>query len=146
MKELVTEIQINAKADAVWSILIDFASYSAWNPFIKKASGNAVVADQLEIFIQLEADKGMTFKPVVKTIVDDENYKELSWLGRLFIPGLFDGEHIFTITNNDQGCLLVQKENFSGLLIPLVWDGIKDNTRNGFESMNLTLKKRAESL
>jgi len=35
-------------------------------------------------------DACVTFKPVVKRV--DLN-RELRWLGRLIVPGLFDGEH-----------------------------------------------------
>jgi uncharacterized protein YndB with AHSA1/START domain len=35
MKELHTEIEIDASAERVWDILTDFASYPQWNPFIR---------------------------------------------------------------------------------------------------------------
>jgi len=36
----------------------------------------------------------MTFRP---TILKAEPERELRWLGRLLLPGLFDGEHVFEI-------------------------------------------------
>src|SRR5215210_9363232 len=39
MKELHSEIEINAPAQRVWEVLTDFASYPQWNPFIRRASG-----------------------------------------------------------------------------------------------------------
>jgi hypothetical protein len=60
------------------------------------------------------------------------------------LPGIFDGEHVFTITGNDKGSLLVQKEIFKGLLVPLVWSSMEENTKEGFELMNRALKTRAE--
>lgn len=36
----------------------------------------------------------MTFHPVVLVAVQE---RELRWLGRLLIPGLFDGEHTFQL-------------------------------------------------
>jgi uncharacterized protein YndB with AHSA1/START domain len=35
MKELHSEIEIDASAERVWAILTDFASYPRWNPFIR---------------------------------------------------------------------------------------------------------------
>jgi uncharacterized protein YndB with AHSA1/START domain len=32
MKEIHTEIEINASAEKVWRVLTDFAAYSEWNP------------------------------------------------------------------------------------------------------------------
>jgi hypothetical protein len=39
----------------------------------------------------------------------------------------------------------VQREEFSGLLVPLLWPLLEKNTRLGFEDMNKGLKTRAES-
>ncbi len=33
MKEIHTEIEINAPAGKVWRVLTDFPSYPEWNPF-----------------------------------------------------------------------------------------------------------------
>ncbi len=84
----------------------------------------------------------MVFKPTVKSIVAN---KEFSWLGRFLFPGIFDGEHIFIIKPTESGCLLIQKEKFSGLLVPLLWSGLDKDTRAGFELMNKALKIRAEN-
>ena len=40
--------------------------------------------------------------------------------------------------------LLVQKEMFKGILVPIVWSSMAKNTKEGFELMNSALKKRAE--
>jgi hypothetical protein len=37
----------------------------------------------------------MTFKT---TILKEEPNRVLHWLGHLIMPGLFDGEHIFTLS------------------------------------------------
>lgn len=59
----------------------------------------------------------MIFKPTVKTVVVNSDF---SWLGRFLLPGIFDGRHLFKITPTENGCLLVQKEEFSGLLVPFL--------------------------
>ena len=86
---------------------------------------------------------GMTFKPRVITVNPDQ---EFSWSGRLFIPGLFDGRHIFTILPlDDSRTMFIQREKFTGIMVPLFWlIGIIKNTRDGFEAMNQALKERAE--
>ena len=40
MKELRSEIEIQASAERVWQLLTDFPSFPQWNPFIRKATGN----------------------------------------------------------------------------------------------------------
>ena len=100
MKELKTEIEIEATSEKVWSILTDFEKYPEWNPFIKRASGNVKKGGKLEVFIEPPNVKGMVFKPTVKHV---EEYKEFRWLGRLLFPGVFDGEHIFEISTTQNG-------------------------------------------
>jgi len=39
MKEVFSEIEIQATADRVWQVLTDFARYPEWNPFIRRISG-----------------------------------------------------------------------------------------------------------
>ena len=85
----------------------------------------------------------MTFMPTVIRAAPNE---ELRWLGRLLLPGVFDGEHCFQLTPTaDSGTRFVQREVFRGLLVPLLWKSIATNIRRGFEAMNAALKERAEA-
>ncbi len=142
MKEVYSEIEIHASAERVWRLLTDFASFPEWNPFIRRASGNAQVGERLEVNIQPSGARGMTFRP---TVLKAEPNRELRWLGRLLIPGLFDGEHIFTIEPlGTYRVRFVQREIFTGLLIPFFARGLDTDTRRGFDEMNQALKFRAE--
>lgn len=141
-KSLYSEIEIEASAEKVWRILMDFAAYPDWNPFIRSISGNAVVGETLEAYLEPSGSKGMTFKPDV--LVADEN-KEFRWLGKLLVRGLFDGEHFFQIEDGGAGRVkFVQGENFSGLLVGLFAKSLDANTLRGFNEMNEALKTRAE--
>ena len=144
MKELKTEIEIEATSEKVWGILTDFEKYPEWNPFIKRASGNVKEGEKLRVFIEPPKGKGMVFKPTVKHV---EENKEFRWLGHFLFPGVFDGEHIFEISPTQNGNIIfVQREIFSGILVPLIWGSLNKNTREGFSSMNVALKRRAESI
>jgi hypothetical protein len=73
--------------------------------------------------------------------------KEFRWLGRLLIPGIFDGEHIFEIKDNgDRATTFVHREIFRGILVPVLWNKLAQDTENGFVSMNESLKLRAEEI
>ena len=39
MRQLFTEIEINAPVEKVWTILSDFEKYPDWNPFVKSIEG-----------------------------------------------------------------------------------------------------------
>jgi hypothetical protein len=141
MKEIHTEIEIEASAEQVWQILTDFASFPQWNPFIRRASGEIREGAQPEVYIQASGAKGTTFRP---TILKAEPNRELRWLGRLWMPGLFNGEHIFTIERLAPNRVrFVQSEIFTGLFVPLFGSVLTD-ARRGFEEMNQALKERAE--
>ena len=142
MKFLKTEIKINASPERVWSILTDLEKYAEWNPFIKKAKGTVRAEQRLEVLISPPNGKEMLFKPVVKSVIENS---EFIWLGRFLFPGIFDGEHIFNLESLDGQTLLVQKENFRGILVPMMWNSLDTDTRAGFELMNKALKQRAES-
>ena len=144
MKELHSEIEIQASAERVWQLLTDFPGFPQWNPFIRKASGNIRVGERLEIRPQPSGARAMTFRP---TVLKAEPNREFRWLGHLLIPGLFDGEHIFTIEPlGGSRVRFTQREVFTGLLVPLLARGLDTDTRRGFEEMNQALKTRAEQV
>jgi hypothetical protein len=143
MKELHTEIEIEASAERVWALLTDFASYPQWNPFIRSISGQPAPGERLEVRIEPPGGRGMTFKPKV---LNAEPNRELRWLGHLLVPGVFDGEHSLAIQPLGEARVrFVQREAFRGLLVPLFARSLDNNTQRGFEEMNRALKERAEA-
>lgn len=143
MRELRTATHIDAPPETVWAVLTDFSQYSDWNPFIPHAEGEIREGARLEVRIEPPGGRGMTFRPTIQRV---EPNRELRWLGHLWIPKLFDGEHIFELHAIEDGSThFVQRENFGGLLVPLIWGSMEDSTRRGFEAMNAALKERAEA-
>ena len=143
MKEIDTEIEIDAAAERVWRVLTDFAAYPEWNPFIRRGEGEVKVGARLHVFIQPSGGRGMSFRP--KVLVAHPG-RELRWLGHLWVPGLFDGEHSFLIEPLGEGRVrFIQRERFGGLLLPLLWKMLDGETRRGFEEMNRALKLRCEA-
>lgn len=141
--QLHTEIEISASAERVWAVLSDFASYPQWNPFIRSAAGAPEQGARLRITVQASGGKPMRFSPVVLTA---QAGRELRWLGRFLLPGLFDGEHRFVIQPLDEGKVRFEhSERFSGLLVGLLRASLDRDTRRGFEEMNQALKARAEA-
>ncbi len=139
---LYTEIEIEASAERVWAVLVDFASYSQWNPFIRSAVSVPQQGARLQIVIQPSGGKAMRFSPVVLAA---EAGRELRWLGRFLVPGLFDGEHSFIIEPLVEGKVRFQQsEKFSGILVGLFRASLDRDTKRGFEEMNRALKARAE--
>lgn len=124
MNEIYTEIEIDAPASIVWSIITDFEDFTRWNPFIKEIAGNLKEGSQIEVFIKPPKFSGMKFKP---KILIYKPGKELQWLGKLWIPKFFDGEHSLIIKEIGKNKILfIQKERFNGLLYSLFPNILKD--------------------
>jgi hypothetical protein len=95
----------------------------------------------IQVFIKPPNSNGMKFK---SKIVKYEPEKEIRWLGKLWIPKIFDGEHSITIKKIDENkVLFIQKERFNGLLVPLFTNMLKD-TKSEFQMMNQKLKQESE--
>lgn len=140
--EIKTEITINATPDKVWEILTKFDEYPNWNPFIKSIKGQVEVGKKISVRIEPPEAKGMTLKPKVLTFLKN---RELSQLGHLLFPGLFDGKHKFELIDNGNGTTtFLQSERLRGILVPFFKKQLNKNTKNGFIEMNKKLKELAE--
>jgi hypothetical protein len=141
-KQLRTQIDIDATPERVWQVLTDFEAYPQWNPFMTRVSGTPMPGERLTVYMQPEGGRAMTFRPTVREAAP---HRRLRWLGHLFLPGIFDGEHGFTIEPlDDGGVRLVQQEDFRGVLVPLLARSLDRRTLPAFERMNRALKQRAE--
>lgn len=134
--EIKTQIQINATYQEVWAVLAKTEDYPNWNPFLKSLTGNLIAGEKIKIRLL-----GMSFKPVVQEV---RIGKKFSWLGKLGFKGIFDGYHQFELKPNNEGTLFVHKESFSGFLTKWFMKNKSEETKKGFEEMNLALKNRVE--
>ena len=141
--ELRTEIEIAAPIEAVWEALTDLAAYPDWNPFIVSAEGRADVGERLSNRMQPPDGRPITFKPTVTVV---EPPVALEWLGRLGLPGIFDGRHRFDLVpNKNGGTVVTQSEQFDGILVRFMRRSLDTKTMAGFEAMNTALKERVET-
>lgn len=143
MKELRTQIKINATPEKIWGVLTDFKAYPEWNPMIKSFKGNLTQGEKVTVRLEQPGSSAMTFQPTITQVIPNQTFR---WQGHLFIRGLFDGEHFFEIKDNGDGTsTFIHGENFGGILIPLFKKMLDVNTKRGFEMMNEELKKRCEA-
>ena len=94
MRELHTEIDIDASPEQVWGVLADFERYREWNPFIVSVDGSAEVGARLTVRMQPVGARAITLRPTVLEVVHG---RHLCWLGRLGLPSIFDAEHDFSL-------------------------------------------------
>ena len=141
MFALHTQIDVSAPATRVWDVLTDFAAFPDWNPFIRRIDGVLAPRARLAVRIQPPGGRTMTFRPTVTRVEPERHF---AWRGRTVVPGLFDGEHSFTLEPRGAGVRFQHDETFRGLLVPVLKRSLDTTTRRGFEAMNAALKTRAE--
>lgn len=139
-----TQIQIQAPASVVWDILTDFGAYPSWSPTIKEFSGEPRAGFRSKVLLTQPGGSRIRMNPLFLRISEPS---ELRWKGKLFVGGLFDGEHYFRLEPLSSGeTLFIQGEHFSGLLVIFLQKMIHGNSKAGFELFNKALKARAESM
>jgi hypothetical protein len=140
MKEIKTEIIINAPKEKVWEVLTDFEAYGEWNPFIVSIEGKGEVGKKLKNTM-VNGDKTNVFKPEIKKFEVNQHFE---WLGSIPL-GLFTGRHYFILEDlgNNQ-TKLIHGEKFGGLLRGMIMKQIGESTQQSFINMNRALKERTE--
>jgi hypothetical protein len=139
---ITTQIEIDASPSTVWKVLTDFASYPEWNPFLTSVAGSPIEGSKLQVRFEPPGGRGLNMSPRILSVVPQE---ELKWLGHLLVPGIFDGEHHFLISDlGDGSTRFAQEEVFRGMLVPLT-SKLLAKTKKGFEQMNQALRDRSET-
>jgi len=140
MRAISASIDIAAAPERVWAVLADLHAYPEWNPFIRSASGQLAVGARLTLRMVPTGGRAMTFRPTVLAARPGEL---LRWIGRLVVPGIFDGTHQFALEDLGGHTRLTQSETFRGLLVPFTGKTIA-RTEADFHALNRALKERAE--
>ncbi len=142
MLQVKTEIEINANSEKIWSILVNFENWGIWNPIISKAQGIATEQSSLNITMKCKEGKDAnSFSPII-TKVDD--LKSLHWKAKMMAYFIFTNEKIFEIEETKNGSKFIHIENFSGLMIPLFKNKLKEYVPSMLNEMNEALKIEAE--
>ena len=121
-------------------VLADLPAYAEWNPFVTRIEGELRPGARLEVRLAPEGERGSRWPEVLAA----EPGRELRWIGHLGVPGIFDGEHHFSIEEAGPGRVRFrQDERFGGILVPLLWKKLRDGgTAKGFRAMNEALARR----
>ena len=143
VRQILTSIEIGARPEDVWTVLMDFDRFPDWNPYITRMAGTAAEGERLEVRLAPPGGKAMAFRPTVLRV---EEGREFRWRGHLFVPGIFDGEHIFELTDLGGRTRFVQREEFRGVLAPLMLRLLSDSTERGFVVMNEALRDRVAAV
>jgi hypothetical protein len=141
MRTISASVDIAASPEEVWAVLADLGAYGQWNPFIQSASGRLAEGETLTLRLVPSQGRPLTFRP--RVLVAKPGIM-LRWIGRLLVPGIFDGTHQFELEERDGHTRVTQSETFGGVLIPFTGKTIT-RTETDFQNLNRALKQRVES-
>jgi hypothetical protein len=142
LKEIRTEIDIRASSEKAWQVLTDFNNFPQWNPFISQINGDPKVGTKLKIQLQTLSGKSRTYRPTVTKV---EPNRELRWSGKSFVPGIFNGERIFTIEPlNTNHIRFIHREVFTGVGVALAGHRLDKDIYQSFLKMNNAFKEKVE--
>lgn len=142
MREVHSEIEINASPEQVWQVLTDFERYNEWNPYIVQASATLAAGQDIRMTLKLYDGKEKSTKRMLTIVKPNQ---ELRWQGFTYFGGLIDREQNFKIEEIETNKVrFSQREQFQGLIVPFIWKNTSVSTRAGFDAMNKALKERVE--
>ncbi len=137
MQILHTEVRIRASPETIWKALAESPGIPAE---IRKAINDRNTGQVKSVPMSAG---GRSATLTVKMLAVDP-FREIRWKGYFWFPGLFDGEHSYEIREDTGGqTLLVQREIFSGLLLPFLSKTLTV-TKQEFERMNAEIRDIAE--
>jgi hypothetical protein len=138
--DIQASIDIDAPADTIWRVLIDFSSYDRWNPMLRNVKTDLALGARVEFEVLQEGRRSLKLKAKIVTLSEA---RELAWRGGW--TNLLSGEHSFIIEPLDEGrCRFHHGEQFEGLLLPLVKRALK-GAPPLYQAMNEALKRRVEA-
>jgi uncharacterized protein YndB with AHSA1/START domain len=130
---------IEAPADQVWAVLLDAQAWPTWDSGVEDVRGT--IDGGARITIRSKAAPGRAFPVKVTTV---EPPKRLVFTGGMPL-GLFKGVRTYSLSANADGATVFHlREEYTGLLLGLIWKSIPD-LGPSFVQFAEGLKKRVES-
>jgi hypothetical protein len=125
---------IQAKASAVWQILVEINNYPKWNSTIVSITGDLKEGGKIELISKLDPSRKFNLK-----VLEFEPNKKLVW-------GDMMGKRTYLLSENSDGqTQFTMTEKIGGLMFPLFAKMIPPFD-DSFEQFIKDLKVEAESL
>lgn len=141
-RTIATEIFIAREMADVWAVLVDFAAYGQWNPYIVRIDGEAKAG----AVITVHAARSGTQSALVQNIdlVAIAPYA-MRWQGGLPDRSEFAGDHWFVLESVGPGeTRFKHYEHFTGTRVPQFGAGDETTVARNFERFNRAMKARCE--
>ena len=137
------EIVINAPAQLVWDVILDFANYGLWNPFCPGMKGEAVLGSPLE----MQVDLGDGLQTQVEYVTKLEPFHTIVWSMENKPGDPIHADRTQRIAAIDEtSCRYWSVDEFSGEFAGPMIEQLGKQVEQGFNGCAAGLKARAEEL
>jgi hypothetical protein len=138
MRNFSATSNIKASKETIWKILTDAPNYPAWDPGVIRIEGRIAPGERLTAYSTINPNRAFPAK-----VTEFVPGQKMTWTGGMPL-GLFKGVRTFTLVPKDDGSIdFTLREDYSGLLLPMIGRSIPDLTRS-FQDFVAGLKARAE--
>ncbi|KII90105.1 hypothetical protein PLICRDRAFT_40307 [Plicaturopsis crispa FD-325 SS-3] len=151
---------IDAPREKVWSVLLDFPSYTEWNPFVREqmivdkskkrlddqtpAEGKYLHITRVHIPPTMDHVRFPSSAFEMITTVDHENYR-VAWINLAAPKWILNAERWQSLTVTDDGKTKYETiEVFGGIFAYLVKFFVGAGLNKGFHEAGQALKRRSE--
>jgi uncharacterized protein YndB with AHSA1/START domain len=137
------EITINAPAQVVWDVILDFDNYGLWNTFCPGMKGEPVIGSPLE----MQVDMGDGPQLQVEYVTKIEPIHTIVWSMENKPGDPVHADRTQRITPvDDSSCRYVTIDEFGGEFAGPMLEAMGKIVEKGFNDCAAGLKKRAEAL
>ena len=139
-----TDFQIDASAEQVWAVLVDFENYADWNPSLPSISGELREGSTVSLTLALPGRPNLNVKAQLREVTPN---RRLTWRGRMGADRLFTGYREFSIEPVAENKVrFTHVEDLRGLLAPAFEALMGGSVQRHHDTFNESLKSRAEDM
>jgi len=143
MREIKSEIIVNAPPEKVWNVLINVNGWQSWNPTVNACSGDAAIGSALDITMKNESGgDGPHYSPKI-TAMDRPN--KFQWRATMGAGFVFTNDKVLELQVVPTGTKVIHRELFSGLMVPLFGGKLEAGVPGILKAFNEGLKSKVES-
>lgn len=137
-------VTIQAPANFVWEILLNFADYEKWNPFCPSILNKALEIGEA---VDMQVDLGSGLQQQVEFLEIIDAPKTLAWGMTMESEEKLKALRTQSLKEvNAHSCEYISEDAFSGELTPMIIEHMGTAIETGFNQCAYGLKDYAESL
>jgi uncharacterized protein YndB with AHSA1/START domain len=136
-------VSINAPAELVWEVLVDFPAYGEWNDFCPSIEAELELGSP----VKMQVDLGMGLQEQVEYITCIEPPRRITWSMANKPGDPIHADRSQVVEPIDaQRCTYVTYDEFSGEAVDAMVQAMGKAVEEGFNRCARGVKRRAESL